>query len=172
MSTINARSETVVKTATYREPFKKRRCLVPADGYFEWAKNDLVKEGAKPLKVPYSFSLRTGETLAFAGLWDAWRDPDVRDSPWLQSFTILTTEGNAITAPVHNRMPVILPERDWARWLSREEDERPPVDLLRPYDSDAMRRDACNPAVGSVKNNGPEMLRCPNPPGTEQLNSK
>jgi putative SOS response-associated peptidase YedK len=99
--------------------------------------------------------------MAFAGLWDAWKEP--KRSPqdtdtWLQSFSIITTEANEIMAPIHIRMPVILAERDWKRWLDRDPEARPPIDLLRPFDSDAMQTDCCNPAVGNVRNNGPEML--------------
>jgi len=99
--------------------------------------------------------------MAFAGLWDAWKEP--RQSPqavdtWLQSFSIITTEANEIMAPIHTRMPVILAERDWKRWLDRDPEAPPPIDLLRPFDSGAMQTDACNPLVGNVRNNGPEML--------------
>ena len=73
----------------------------------------------------------------------------------------MTTEANEAMIAVHTRMPVILPERDWTRWLAREADAPPPVDLLRPYDSDLMRLAPCNPAVGNVRHNGPEMLTCP-----------
>jgi putative SOS response-associated peptidase YedK len=80
---------------------------------------------------------------------------------WLQSFSIITTEANELMSAVHTRMPVILYERDWQRWLDREETDQPPVDLLRPYDSDLMQMARCNPAVGNVRNNGEDMLVCP-----------
>ena len=105
--------------------------------------------------------------MAFAGLWDAWKEPKPKSESlqtpdtWLQSFTIITTEANEIMSQVHTRMPVILRERDWQRWLDRELTEQPPIDLLRPYDSDEMQLEVCNPAVGNVRNNGPEMLVCP-----------
>lgn len=104
--------------------------------------------------------------MAFAGLWDAWKEPKASPQTvdtWLQSFSIVTTEANEIMAPIHTRMPVILAERDWQRWLDRDPDAPPPIDLLRPFDSDAMQTVNCNPAVGNVKNNGPEMLVCPAP---------
>jgi putative SOS response-associated peptidase YedK len=81
----------------------------------------------------------------------------------LQSYAIITTEANELMSAVHTRMPVILRERDWARWLDRDATEKPPIDLLRPYDSDEMQMAPCNPQVGNVLNNGPEMLVCPNP---------
>ncbi len=150
LSTINARSETITKAPTWREPFKKRRCLVPVSGFYEWAKF------TKPPKQPYAFELSNGGTFAFAGLWDAWKD---REGRWLQSFAIVTTEANKLMAQIHPRMPVILHARDYDRWLDREETERLPVDLLRPYESEEMEMYEANPKVGSVRNNGPEMMR-------------
>jgi putative SOS response-associated peptidase YedK len=155
-STINARAEGITKAATWRTPFQKRRCLVPADGFYEWK---VLDDSKKPKKQPFAISLTNGEPLAFAGLWDAWKEPT--GDHWLQSFSIITTEANEIMAPIHTRMPVILAERDWARWLDRDPGAPPPVDLLRPFDSDAMQTVPCNPAVGNVRNNGPEMLDCP-----------
>ena len=157
-STINARAETVQTAATWREPFKKRRCLVPVDGFYEWKTLGTPGPKGKPAKQPYSITVAGKQPFAFAGLWDAWKD---KDGGWLQSFAIITTDANEAMSAVHTRMPVILPERDWVRWLAREYDAPPPVDLLRPYDSDAMRLEPCNAAVGNVRNNGPEMLTCP-----------
>ena len=105
-------------------------------------------------KQPFAFRLRDEGPMAFAGLWDAWKDPT---GAWLQSFSIITTDANELTSEVHSRMPVILHPKDYSRWLERDS-ERPPVDLLRPFDSEAMTAQACNPLVGNVKNNGPEML--------------
>jgi len=148
ISTINARAEALLSNATWREPFKKRRCLIPADGFYEWASIDAKN------KQPFAFRMSDDSPFAFAGLWDAWKDSQ---GQWLQSFSIVTTEANELMAPVHNRMPVILQRRDYARWLDRE-DPQPPVDLLRPYDSHKMKSAPCNKQVGNVKNNGPEML--------------
>jgi putative SOS response-associated peptidase YedK len=152
--------------ATWRGPFKSRRCIVPADGFYEWKGLD---DSKKPKKQPYVISLKSGEPLAFAGLWDAWKEPKHSQQSvhepdtWLQSYAIITTEANELMSAVHTRMPVILYERDWERWLSRGETDQPPIDLLRPYDSDLMQMALCNPSVGNVRNNGPEMLVCPNP---------
>jgi putative SOS response-associated peptidase YedK len=150
LSTINARAESIMKAPTWREPFKKRRCLVPASAYYEWR-----KEG-KPPKQPYSFELANGNLFAFAGLWDAWKD---RDGHWMQSFAIVSTEANELMARIHPRMPVILHPRDYDRWLDREETERLPLDLLRSYESEEMEMYEANPKVGNVRNNGPEMMR-------------
>ena len=149
-STINARAETVATTATYREPFKKRRCLVPASGFYEWKRLDAKN------KQPYAFDLVNGAMMAFAGLWDAWKDP--ANGQWLQTFTIITTDANELMAPVHNRMPVILHPGDFDRWLSREETHQPPIDLLRPFPADEMEVIEVSKDVGYVKNNSPELL--------------
>jgi putative SOS response-associated peptidase YedK len=148
ISTINARAESVEKSPTWRTPFQKRRCLVPADGFYEWNRLD-----AKT-KQPFAFRMRDDAPLAFAGLWDAWKGPD---GQWLQSFSIVTTEANELMSSVHTRMPVILHPRDYSRWLERDS-ERPPIDLLRPFESAAMEASPCNPLVGNARNNGPEML--------------
>ena len=149
-STINARAETVATSRTFREPFKKRRCLVPASGFYEWQQRLDAKN-----KQPFAFDLANGNMMAFAGLWDGWKDPA---GGWLQSFTIITTEANELMAPVHNRMPVILHPSNFDRWLDRGETDRPPLDLLRPFPADEMESHEANKAVGNVRNNGPEML--------------
>ena len=151
-STINAKAETLEERAVWRAPFAKRRCIVPADGFYEWKTEGKVKQ-------PFAFTLRSGEPLAFAGLWDAWKDP--ANGEWLQSFAIITTFANELTSTVHERMPVILKPAEYDLWLTRGEREGLPGELLamlRPYAAEAMRADACNPAVGNVRNNGPEML--------------
>ncbi|MGD0797604.1 MAG: SOS response-associated peptidase [Acidobacteriaceae bacterium] len=106
-SAFNARAETLATSATWRGPFQRRRCLVPADGFYEWKRLDSV---TKPAKQPYAISLASGSPMALAGLWDAWKEPS---GEWLQSFAIVTTEANEIMAPIHERMPVILHQRDW-----------------------------------------------------------
>ena len=151
-STINAKAETLEEKAVWRAPFAKRRCIVPADGFYEWK-----KEGKT--KIPFAFTLRSREPLAFAGLWDAWKDPE--NGEWLLSFAIITTFANELTAEVHERMPVILRPQDYDLWLARGEREGLPQELralLKPYDDEKMQADGCNPAVGNPRNNGPEML--------------
>jgi putative SOS response-associated peptidase YedK len=153
LSTINARAETVAKSPTYREPFKKRRCLVPASGFYEWKRLDPKN------KQPFAFDLANGNMMAFAGLWDGWKDP--ANGQWLQTFTIITTDANELMAPVHNRMPVILHPSNFDRWLDRGETDRPPLDLLRPFPADEMEAHEANQGVGNVRNNGPELLEAP-----------
>jgi putative SOS response-associated peptidase YedK len=150
LSTINARAETIMKAPTWREPFKKRRCLIPASAFYEWP-----KEG-KPPKQPYAFEMANAKPFAFAGLWDAWKDGE---GHWLQSFAIVTTEANELMTKIHPRMPVILHARDYDRWLNREETEQLPIDLLRPFESEEMEVYEANPKVNNVRNNGPEMMK-------------
>ncbi len=150
-STINAKGESLTEKALWRGPFQKRRCLVPADGFYEWLRIDPKQ------KQPFAYTLRNGKLFAFAGLWDAWKDPETGE--WLQSFAIITTGANELTGAVHDRMPVMLVPRDYDRWLQRGEAHLPPVDLLRPYPAEDMAASPCNKAVGNVRNNGPEMLR-------------
>jgi putative SOS response-associated peptidase YedK len=154
-STINAKAETLTTKPMWRGPFKRRRCLVPADGFYEWKKLDATT------KQPYAFTMLSGEPFAFAGVWDAWKEPD---GGWLQSFAIITTDPNELTATVHNRMPVILKLSDYDRWLTRDAPEHPPVDLLRPYDAGEMNAYPVDPRVGNARNNEPglcEPYECP-----------
>ena len=150
LSTINARAETISTARTWREPFKKRRCLIPASAFYEWPKD------GKPPKQPYLFELANANLFAFAGVWDAWKDGE---GHWLQSYAIVTTEANELMSRIHPRMPVILNSWDYDRWLDREEAERLPLDLLRPYQSQEMEMHEANPKVGNVRNTGPELLR-------------
>ena len=161
-STINAKAETVVANAMWRRPFERRRCLVPVDGFYEWKRIDAKPDAKKAAKIkqPFAFGMQDGAPFALAGLWDAWKGPD---GTWLQSYTVITTDANALMVPVHNRMPVILKPSDYDRWLARD-NARPPVDLLRPFDAEKMERHAVDPRVGNVRVNEPglcEAWACP-----------
>jgi putative SOS response-associated peptidase YedK len=144
-STINAKSETISTSAMFREPLKRRRCLVPADGFYEWQKLD-----AKT-RQPWAIGLADGSLFAFAGLWERWKDKTTQQP--LETFTILTTEANELTAPIHNRMPVILAPRDYERWLAPGDPAQLPIDLLRPRPADEMITWKVGAAVGNVRNN-------------------
>jgi putative SOS response-associated peptidase YedK len=148
-STINARAETVT-FGWWAQPFKKRRCLVPASGFYEWTHDDPKN------KRPFAFDLSNGHMMAFAGLWDAWIDP--AKGQWVQSYTIITTDANELMAPVHNRMPVILHPGDFNRWLERGEAHQPPIDLLRPFPADEMEAFEVSKDVDNVRNNSPGLL--------------
>src|SRR5215467_9084324 len=105
--TINARSETAATKPAFGGPLKFRRCLIPADGFYEWKRTGTAKQ-------PFCFEVRAGELFAFAGLWERWRDPE---GDWIRSCSILTTTPNAVTSQVHDRMPVILDKTDYELWL-------------------------------------------------------
>jgi putative SOS response-associated peptidase YedK len=171
LSTINARAESIATSAIYRGPFERRRCLVPADGFYEWKKiptNTLFgpdptakpsKKGAAP-KQPYAFTLANGEPFAFAGLWDRWKDPA---GGTLESFTIITTTPNELTATVHDRMPVILRPQDYDFWLTPTlpTDPNPHLELLsllRPYPAERMTARPAHLDVGNVRNNHAGLL--------------
>ena len=122
---INARGETVKTAPAFRSAYKSRRCLVPANAFYEWKANGKQKQ-------PYAIAMRDRGPFAFAGLWENWKDPS---DQWLRTFTILTTKPNELVAPIHDRMPVILAPADYDRWLGDEPD---PADLIRPYSADQM----------------------------------
>jgi putative SOS response-associated peptidase YedK len=149
-STINARAEGIETKPAFREAIAKRRCLVPADGFYEWK-----KLGPKE-KQPYHIRLKGGGIFAFAGLWEGWK-PLGRDE-WLRTFTIATTTANELCAPIHDRMPVILDPADWARWLAEEGGEAPPLELLKPFPAERMEAIPIGAVVGNVKNEGPELI--------------
>jgi putative SOS response-associated peptidase YedK len=146
--TLNARSETVDKTPAFRQAFRKRRCLVCADGFYEWR-----REAGR--KVPYYFQLKGGEPFAFAGLWEKWQDP--QSAAWLRSCTILTTAANAVVKEAHDRMPVILPEAHQAAWLGETTDGDLKA-MLKPFDAALMEAWEVSPRVNSPRNNGPQLV--------------
>jgi len=146
---INAKAETVDEKPAFRAAFKARRCLIPADGFYEWKKLGGTK--GKEDKQPYRLCLPDQAPFAFAGLWERNRDLDVT------SCTIVTTEPNKVAAEIHDRMPVILPPATWAAWLSPA---TPPADakaLLQPYPGKMIAYPVPK-AVGSPKNDGPELI--------------
>jgi putative SOS response-associated peptidase YedK len=136
---INARSETAATKPAYRDALKLRRCLIPADGFYEWQKTAKAKQ-------PYCFEVNEGKLFAFAGIWDTWKDPDRR---MVETCSILTTTPNAVTSAVHDRMPVILDPDCYELWLDPGmHDVRVLSDMLKPYYARLMR---CYP-VGSRVN--------------------
>ena len=148
-STINAKSETVSTSTVFREALRYRRCLVPADGFYEWQKLDAKN------RQPWAIGLRDGSIFAFAGLWERWKDK-ASGQP-LETYTILTTEANELTAPIHNRMPVILTPHDYERWLAPANPARLPVDLLRPLSAEEMTAWKVGSEVGNVRNDDPAL---------------
>ncbi len=127
---INARLETAATKPAFRDAFKLRRCLIPADGFYEWRKSGKEKQ-------PYCFEVRDGELFAFAGIWGRWKDPS---GQILETCSILTTTPNALTAVVHDRMPVILDSDNYDLWLDpRMKDVTAVTEMLKPYDARFMR---------------------------------
>lgn len=146
---INARSETAAEKPAFRAAFKRRRCLVPADGFYEWRKLDGRKQ-------PYHIRMADGAPFAIAGLWERW---EPADGSVLESCTLLTTEANARVRPLHDRMPVILSPEDWQLWLDPEFEQAELLQpLLRPFDPAAMATQAVSSYVNSPRNEGPDCL--------------
>jgi putative SOS response-associated peptidase YedK len=140
---INARSETAADKPAFAEPLRKRRCLIPADGFYEWM-------GSTANKQPYCFTLNDGAIFSFAGVWDNWRAPD---GQWIRTCSILTTTPNALLADVHDRMPVILPPEHYDLWLDPGFSNVAEVTaLLKPCDHRGMQRFAVSSKVNSVVN--------------------
>jgi putative SOS response-associated peptidase YedK len=148
-STINAKAETVATSPTFREALKRRRCLVPADLFYEWQKVD-----AKT-KQPYAIALKDGDQFAFAGLWETWKDKVTGETK--ETYTVITTDPNELMEPLHNRMPVILAPNDYERWMVPADPAKLPVDLLRPYPAAEMTSWKVSAAVGNVRNNEPSL---------------
>ena len=146
--TINARVETVDTAPSYREAFKKRRCLIPVDSFYEWKR---VVGG----KIPYAIGMKDDAPFVFAGLWEGWKDPATDE--WVRTCTIITGEPNELVAQIHTRMPVILPEEDHAKWLGETEDGDLKA-LLKPFPADQMRIWRISPRVNSPENNDPDII--------------
>jgi putative SOS response-associated peptidase YedK len=152
-STINARSETVTTSPIFREAIKRRRCLVPADAFYEWQKIDAKR------RQPYAIALNDQKMFAFAGLWETWIDK--ANDRQLDTYTILTTDPNELMEPFHDRMPVILDPKDYERWLApsdSRDSSHLPIDLLRPYPAKKMRSWKVSNRVGNVRNNDENLL--------------
>lgn len=149
---INARAETVAEKPAFKRSLERRRCILPADGFYEWLRNG--KE-----RLPHLFTAADGSVLAFAGLWEVWRPKDDRDAEPLRTCTIVTTTANAVMQPIHDRMPVVLPREAWDQWL--DPSPRPASDLmglLVPTPDGLLVRRAVSKLVNNVKNEGEELL--------------
>ena len=143
---INARAETVTSKPAFRAAFAKRRCLVPADGFYEWQK----REGSK-LKQPMLIRRRDAAPFAFAGLWESWRGPDGE----VQTCTIVTTEANTVLRPIHNRMPVVLEPGVYDHWL---DPEQPGAELLLHCPDEWLEAFPVSTHVNNVRNDAAELI--------------
>lgn len=149
---INARSETAAEKASFKTPIRRRRCLILADGFFEWSKSSSGKS-----KTPYYITLKDQSPFAFAGLWDNWNSPE---GDQLKTACILTTTPNVLVKPIHDRMPVILPQTEYQTWLNPGEvnpEELQP--LLTPYPPEEMQAYPVSTYVNSPKNNSPQCIQ-------------
>ena len=144
--TVNARGETVRTVPSFRDAYRSRRCLVPADAFYEWKANGTTKQ-------PFAIALRDRQLFAFAGLWENWKDP--LSSQWVRTFTILTTKPNELVAPLHYRMPLILARADYEQWLDVAHD---PASLIRPYPADEMTAWPISTRVNRPENDDPGIL--------------
>ncbi|NJS09543.1 MAG: SOS response-associated peptidase [Microcoleus sp. CSU_2_2] len=148
--TINARSETVAEKPAFRSAIKHRRCLIIADGFYEWQ-----PQGKK--KQPYYFQMANNEPFAIAGLWENWRSPEGEN---IVSCSIITTAANETVQPVHDRMPVILPSGDWEQWLDPSiNNSQQVLPLLKPYDPAAMKANAVSAIVNNPTRESPECIQ-------------
>jgi putative SOS response-associated peptidase YedK len=144
----NARAETVADKPAFRAPFKRGRCIIPADAFYEWQ----ARPGAA--KLPFCIRAADGSLLAFAGLRDTWEGPDGA----LATCAIITTRANGLMAPIHDRMPVILARADQAAWLDPDAAPQRLLALLRPCPDALLRAYAVGPRVGNARNEGPELM--------------
>ncbi|HEX7473638.1 MAG TPA: SOS response-associated peptidase [Candidatus Limnocylindrales bacterium] len=147
---INARAETLASSNAFRESFARRRCLVPADGFYEWRRDPGRRQ-------PFVIHRLDGAPLAFAGLWSGWRDKATGEV--LRTMTIVTTGANALMTPIHDRMPVVLAPEAWSRWLDPSlEDIAELQGLLVPAPDEGLEAYPVETLVNNVRNNGPELI--------------
>jgi putative SOS response-associated peptidase YedK len=159
---INARVESLTTNGMFRNLLSRKRCLVPADGFYEWQvqapETDLFghpdPSKGKPKKQPYRITLKDEDLFSFAGLFDEWVDKSTGEE--IKTFTIITTEANELVKPIHDRMPVILTLEAEELWL--DEKEKEVVDLLKPYEADLMKAYPISSLINSPTNNTPEVL--------------
>jgi putative SOS response-associated peptidase YedK len=146
----NARAETLDTSGAFRESFRRRRCIVPADAFYEWQRQGGARQ-------PFLIHRADGAPLALAGLWSGWHHPETEQV--IRTFTIVTTAANRALAPIHDRMPVVLEPAHWARWLDPSlQDTGELTGLLQPALDDELVLYPVRPLVNSVRNNGPELI--------------
>lgn len=160
---INARSETLAEKAAFKADFRKHRCIIPMDGFYEWAtgvEGGPVTKAGKLAKRPHFIHRVDDEPLAVAGLWSMWRDKtEGRDAPWLHSATVITTAANSTMETIHDRMPVILPKAMWSMWLDPTNQN---IDILQkllvPAPDNLLTMREVTTEVNNVRNKGPHLL--------------
>jgi putative SOS response-associated peptidase YedK len=133
---------------TFRDAYRRRRCIVPVDGFFEWK----AIKGQKA-KQPHAIAMKDGSPFGLGGLWENWKEPV--SGEWVRTFAIITTDANELVADIHNRMPLILAPTDYVRWLSGESD---PHDLMRPFPAQPMRMWPISTRVNKPENDDPSIV--------------
>ena len=153
---INARVETAGSAPSFRSAFEKRRCLVPASGYYEWKAPEGSQGGTRARKTPYYFRRRDGLLLAMGGLWEVWHGPD---GEVLRTCTILTTDANGTNAPIHDRMPLIVPRRRWDEWLAPSPlADEARAEVLAPVPDDLLLVERVSDRVNDPRNDSPDLV--------------
>ena len=148
---INAKAETIAEKPSYREAFKKRRCIIPADAFYEW------QETGHSLKQPYAIAMKDRSVFGFAGLWEKWTDKASGET--IRSCTIITTEPNKLCAPIHNRMPAILDPADYEQWLGERATSNSALQaMLKPFPAKQMECFKIGKRIGNVKYDEPELV--------------
>ena len=142
---INARSETVATLATFRDAYRRRRCILPVDAFYEW-------KASKGGKEPYAIAMKDRAPFGIAGIWENWKNPD---GEWVRTFAVLTTPANELVGMIHDRMPAVLARADYDRWLGTEPDPR---DLLQPFPSELMAMWPISRRVNSPSNDDEHLL--------------
>jgi putative SOS response-associated peptidase YedK len=138
----------VARLPTFRDAYRKRRCIVPVDGFFEWK---AIK--GQRAKQPYAIAMKDGSPFGIAGIWENWKEPN--SGEWIRTFAIITVDANALVADIHDRMPAILSRCNYVRWLGEKEDQR---ELMRPFPSEAMRIWPLSTRVNKPENDDPSIL--------------
>jgi putative SOS response-associated peptidase YedK len=163
---INARGETAASKPAFSAALARRRCLIPADGFYEWQRRNRP-DGRPAGRLPYAIRRVDGVPMAFAGLWEVWRDPDDPEGPLLRTCAIVTTSANDLMAPIHERMPVVLAPEDWSVWLDPASELSVIEGLLVPAPADRFEAYPVSSLVNNVNNEGTELLEpLPPPPGS------
>jgi putative SOS response-associated peptidase YedK len=152
LDTINASGEKLLSSNLWKKSFLYRRCLIPTDSFVEW------RRVSAKTRLPFLFAMKTGEPFAIAGIWQHWRSQGGQTE--MDTFAVVTVEPNELVHDLtdHDRMPLLIPKADYERWLTEEDVERPPVDLLRPFDSEKMRAWQVGTAINSVRNNDASLI--------------
>lgn len=149
-TSFNARDDKLLESGLWQNSFRRKRCLIPADGFYEWRRHGKAR-------IPMRIVLRNRAPFAFAGLWDEWTNPQTKEP--LRSCTIITTTPNSLMATIHDRMPVILPPSDYAPWLDqRIENPQTLMEFIGPYPPEEMDAYQVSDAVGNVRNTGSELI--------------